>query len=125
MPKKSVKEMNTFERMHYSLGGRTFRALLSLSLLISLAAGAFGFILYGATVNREYRIKTWENAKVSEKVLDINEIRREAKIAVSVYDSMSEEERNSDSEKWVHKYDDVRGPLFERQRRQLHEIMEA
>ena len=76
MPKKTVWEMSAFEKMHYSLGGRTFRAILLLSLVISIAAGAFGFILYAATVNREYRIKTYQDAKVATTALDINEVRR-------------------------------------------------
>ena len=125
MPKKTVWEMSAFEKMHYSLGGRTFRAILLLSLVISIAAGAFGFILYAATVNREYRIKTYQDAKVATTALDINEVRREAEIAVSVYDSLSEEERTGDPSEWLTKYDDVRGPIFERQRRKLFEIMEA
>ncbi len=111
--------------MHYSIGGRTFRAILLLSLIISIAAGGLGLFLYGATVNREYRIKTWQDAKVAHTALDINEVRREAEIATSVYDSLSEEERNSDPSTYIDKYNDIRGSLFERQRRKLYEIMDA
>lgn len=125
MPKKSVWEMGKIERLHHSLAGRTFRSLLLICIVISLAAGAFGFVLYGATVNREYRIKTWQDARVAEKVLDINEIRREAEVAVSVYGSLTEEERKADPSEYVDKYDDVRGSAFERQRSKLHEIKES
>ncbi|MBR2548182.1 MAG: PP2C family protein-serine/threonine phosphatase [Eubacterium sp.] len=125
MPKKTVWEMSELERRHFSLGGRTFRALLLICIVMSVAAGGFGLYLYGATVNREYRIKTWQDAKVAAQDLDINEVRREADIAVSVYDSLSEEERKSDPEEWLDKYEDVRGPLFERQRLKLYQIMDA
>ena len=125
MPKKTVWEMSDLERRHYSLGGRTFRALLLICIVMSVAAGGFGLYLYGATVNREYRIKTWQDAKVAAQDLDINEVRREADIAVAVYDSLSEEERKGDPEAWLDKYEDVRGPLFERQRLKLHQIMDA
>ena len=125
MPKKSVWEMSELERNHYSLGGRTFRAILTLSLLISLAAGAFGFFLYGASVNREYRIKTWQDARVAAEALDMNEMRREADIVISVYDSLSEEERTGEPSAWLDKYQNVYSVDFDRERKTLREIMQA
>ena len=43
MPSKSVREMSRRERRHYSLSARTFRSLVLVSLIISLAAILFGF----------------------------------------------------------------------------------
>ena len=45
MPSKSVREMSRRERRHYSLSARTFRSLILVSLIISLAAILFGFLL--------------------------------------------------------------------------------
>ena len=50
MPAKNVREMSRLERIHYSLGGRTFRAIVLFCLIISAAAVVFGFVLFTATV---------------------------------------------------------------------------
>jgi len=42
MPRKQVTEMNTLERLHYSIGGKTFRGILLFTLIISLSAAGFG-----------------------------------------------------------------------------------
>ncbi len=117
--------MNALERRHYSIGGKTFRAIVLYSLMISIAAGTFGVLLYGSAVNREYRVKTWHGARAAAEVLDIAEIRRQADIAVSVYDSLSEEERTGDPSAYLDKYAEVRKGNFTVERLKLHKIMEA
>ena len=59
MPSKSVRDMTRRERRHYSLSARTFRSLILVSFIISAAAILFGFLLFTATVNREYRVEAW------------------------------------------------------------------
>ena len=88
MPKKTVWEMNEFEKNHYSLGGRTFRAVIALSLFISIAAIGFGFFLYSSSIDREYRIKAWQNARTAAGAINMKEAKREAGQLAEIY-SMS------------------------------------
>ena len=92
MPSKSVREMSRRERRHYSLSARTFRSLILASLIISLAAILFGFLLFTATVNREYRTEAWHLSKMAVDRLDKRAIRREAEDMLAVYDSLTPEE---------------------------------
>ena len=92
MPSKSVREMSRRERRHYSLSARTFRSLILVSLIISLAAILFGFLLFTATVNREYRTEAWHLSKMAVDRLDKRAIRREAEDMLAVYDSLTPEE---------------------------------
>ena len=59
MPKKSVWNMSDFERMHFSIRGKTLRSTILFVLILSIAAIGFGFYLYTATINREYRKLTF------------------------------------------------------------------
>ncbi len=92
MPSKSVREMSRRERRHYSLSARTFRSLILVSLIISLAAILFGFLLFTATVNREYRTEAWHLSKMAVDRLDKRAIRREAEDMLAIYDSLTPEE---------------------------------
>ena len=78
MPSKSVREMSRRERRHYSLSARTFRSLMLVMLIISVAAIVFGFLLFTATVNREYRTEAWHLSQMAVDRLDKRAIRREA-----------------------------------------------
>ena len=92
MPSKSVREMSRRERRHYSLSARTFRSLMLVMLIISVAAIVFGFLLFTATVNREYRTEAWHLSKMAVDRLDKRAIRREAEDMLAVYDSLTPEE---------------------------------
>ena len=85
--------MGRLERFHYSLSGRTFRAITLFCLIISAAAILFGFALYSATVNREYRVSTWHLSQMAESAIDKRIVRREAKEVLAVYDAMTPEEQ--------------------------------
>ena len=123
MPKKNVWEMSVFERLHYSLSGKTFRAVILLSLIISIAAVAFGFFLYTTTVNREYRVMTWHLSATAAEALDIDEIRREAESVLGVYNSMTPEERlENGQEAYLQKYSAVLTPEFQAFRELIHSI---
>ena len=87
MPKKSVLEINPFERMHYSLSGRTFRAIVLFSLIITVTAVSFGYYLYSSSVEREFRSRTWQMSKTAAMLLD----RMENSRMVFITDSDSKE----------------------------------
>lgn len=70
MPSKSVREMSLNERRHYSLAARTFHAVLALSLIISIAAIAFGFTLYAREVDRQYKTKLSDAALTGSALVD-------------------------------------------------------
>ncbi len=91
--RKTVRELTKFARLHHSLGGKTFRAILLLSLVLGIASIAFGFFLYSYAVNREYRSKTQNLANTAAMVLDLPSIRTKSTEVLSIYDSLSEEEK--------------------------------
>ena len=88
MPAKNVREMSRLERIHYSLGGRTFRAIVLFCLIISAAAVVFGFVLFTATVNREYRESTWRLSQIAGNQLDKHPLHREAEAVLAAYEAM-------------------------------------
>ncbi len=93
MPAKNVREMSRLERAHYSLSGRTFRAIALFCLIISAAAIVFGFMLFSATLNREYRLSTWHLSQLAESEIDKRIVRREAREVLAAYDAMTSEEQ--------------------------------
>ena len=93
MRKKTILEMGRFSRMRNSLGGKTLRVIVLVSLVISVAALSFGFLLYSSAVRRDYRTHAWQMSKTAANLLDIEEVRDEAKQVIQIYDSLTEEER--------------------------------
>ena len=127
MPKKTVAEMNPFERLHYSLGGKTFRAIVLISLILSLTAIAFGFYLYAASVRRDFRTRTWQMSATAAQFLDSKLLLEQAEQVIEVYDEMTEDERKQLSDKqskllehfagvYGEGFDEVRSVLFRIQR---------
>ena len=92
MPSKSVREMTDGERLRHSLSARTFRSLILVSLIISAAAILFGYLLFNATVNREFRSEAWHLSKTAVDRLDKRAIRRETETVLALYDSLTPEE---------------------------------
>ena len=78
MPKKTVREMNIWERLHYSLGAHIFHAVIIFALLLSAAAIGFGFFLYSSSVSRDYRSRTWLLSKTGVHVVDLEAAKKEA-----------------------------------------------
>ena len=91
--KKTVRELKSFAKIHYSLGGKLFRTVLLMALIIGIAAIAFGFFLYSSAVNREFRTKTYNLAKTAALELDLVKIRSKATDVIGIYDSLSDEEQ--------------------------------
>ena len=104
MPKKNIREMSALERRHYSLSGKTFRAVLMIATILGVGAILFGYFLYRNTINREYRVKTYNLAQTAALMLDENEIRAEAEAVVSVYSAMTPEERAANDEAYLAKF---------------------
>ena len=127
MPKKSILEMSDFERKHYSIGGKTFRAIILISLVLGIAAVSFGLYLYSSSINREYRIRTWNMSRATAIGIDKYEVMREAMIVSRIYDSLSEEERrDDDSEEYKAKFSEVSdAATFANMRIYLYKLMQA
>ena len=76
MPSKSVRDMNQSERRHNSLAARTFHAILLLSLLLGIAAVAFGFTLYAGATKRLYESKISDAAMTGAMTVDRESVAR-------------------------------------------------
>ncbi|MBR5089282.1 MAG: SpoIIE family protein phosphatase [Ruminiclostridium sp.] len=116
---------NARGKRRIGFAGKTLWGLILVSLIITLAAGAFAFYLYWASLSHEYRAKTWHNAMIISQVADIDELRREAEIVSSVYDSLSEEELTGGEDAWLDRYAEVYGVSYDKQREQLRSIKSA
>ena len=62
--------MNVYERSHFSLAARTFHSILLLSLILSIAAIAFGYTLYALSVERQYTTKLSDIALTGAALVD-------------------------------------------------------
>ena len=62
--------MNVNERRHFSLAARTFHSILMLSLILSIAAIAFGYSLYALAVERQYTTKLSDIALTGAALVD-------------------------------------------------------
>ncbi len=121
MPKKSVWNMSDFERMHYSIRGKTLRSTILFVLILSIAAISFGFYLYTATINREYRKLTFHLSNMAAAVIDIEEVQKEAAAVLDIFDSIPENEKG-DGRDNIERFMSVRTPAFERMRKLLMDM---
>ena len=76
MPSKSVRDMNKAERRHNSLAARSFHAILLLSLLLGIAAVAFGFTLYANATKLLYESKMSDAALTASLTVDRESVAR-------------------------------------------------
>ena len=116
MRKKTILEMGRLSRLRNSLGGKTLRATALVAIIISIAALSFGFLLYSSAVRRDYRTHAWQMSKTAARLVDIEEVRREAEQVIRTYKSMSEEELLQLQDKHsplLSRFDQVRGSGFE------------
>ena len=94
MPEKSVRDMNKWERLHYSLAARTFHAVIQMAIVLGAAALLVGLGLYTWALIGQYIGEAFSlcrtAAHITERNLDIAPHIEEVR---SVYSSMSEEER--------------------------------
>ena len=116
MALKSITEMNKAERKRNSLKGKTYRSIIIYSLIISFAAITFGFYLFASAVRRDYRTRTWQMSRTAVKVLDKEEIMREAEEVLNVYVRMSTEEQEQLRDKHsplLERFSGIRGEGFD------------
>lgn len=120
MPKKSVREMTFFERMHYSLGAKMFHAVIIVTALISAAAIAFGFYLYGNAVQREYRIQAWHTAKTAEALIDHELATEKLTEIMTIYQANADIEEPDEA--YIGKFEGVMDDKFKSLKDVLHSI---
>ena len=94
MPEKSIREMNRYERLHYSLASRTFRATLTGAILLGLAALIVGLGLYVYALGRQYIGTAFDLSRnadmIIEKVVDVEPLAAEV---MERYRGLSEAQR--------------------------------
>ncbi len=117
--------MTDLERARYSLAGRTFRAILILSLIICTAAVGFGFYLYSNSVNRQYRRETWNISRTAHGIMEKIGADEKAEEILGIYTSLSEEEKADDtSEEYLMRFSAVQDDQFEKICKELREMQE-
>ena len=120
--------MTRLERQHHSLGGKTFRAIILFALVLSVTAIGFGNFFYSASVTRDFRTRTWQMSRTAAQFLDSEELLKQAEQVISVYDSMTEEQKAELSDKHsplLSAFDGVQGESFEHVRSVLLQIQES
>ena len=123
MPKKTVREMNIWERLHYSLGAHIFHAVIIFALLLSAAAIGFGFFLYSSSVSRDYRSRTWLLSKTGVHVVDLEAAKKEAEKVLERYDRLQKEGREPD-QAYLDDCALIQDETFEEIRTRLREVQE-
>ena len=122
MPKKSIREMNIWERMRHSLSAKLLNVLVILALVIGVSAIATASYLFGSSINREYRTMTWNISKTASHAINKTEAHREAMLVIYYYDTTDEDVRVQEGEEYLAKFEDVYGTEFEALRKTLHDM---
>ena len=106
MPEKSVREMGRFERKHYSLEGRTFRAVIICAAILGLVAFLVGQGLYIYALIGQYVGETFGLAKSTAAIINnVADTGALSKDIMEIYRSMYEEERSgTGTEEYREKY---------------------
>ena len=128
MKQKTLSEMSRLERSRRSLAGKTFRALVLFSLIVSLAAISFGIYLYYSSVLRDYRNRTWQMSRTADQFMDKDEALDEAaEVIYRYYVELSDAERDQLHDKHspvTARFDSVRDEGFEALCAALRQIQE-
>ena len=96
MPDKSVREMTQLERKHHSLSARVFRATLTGAVLLGFVALLVGLGLYTYALINQYTSDAFDTSRIAGMVLQkISAADKLCEQVTSIYNSMSEEERQS------------------------------
>ena len=96
MPKKSIREMNTWELLHYSLQTKVFRSILVSMVVLGLVTLVIGLGLYSWSLVNQYIRESFGLVRGvainSEKWIDEESL---VKGVMAIYRGMSEEERSA------------------------------
>ena len=128
MIRKSISEMNWFEKLHHSLGGKTFRAIVIFALVLSVAAVGFGYYLYASSVRRDFRNRAWQMARTAASFMNVEEALDEAAQVGYYYTTATEEEKLQFRDKHsplLSRFDGVRGEGFDKICETLRHIQES
>ncbi|MBQ9511168.1 MAG: SpoIIE family protein phosphatase [Clostridia bacterium] len=94
MPEKSVREMNKYERLHYSLASRTFHAVLIGAIILGLVSLLVGLGLYAIALSGQYIGEAFEVSKNARAIIDkVADIAPMAEETMKIYSSMTDAER--------------------------------
>ncbi len=94
MPEKTIREMTTTERRHYSLSARVFRSTLMGSVVLGLVALAIGLGLYtSALIERDTSTAFLQSRAAASVLQRVVQVDRLASYVMDIYNGMSEEER--------------------------------
>ena len=97
MPQKSIRDMNKFERLHYSLAARTFHSVLIGALVLGLVTLVVGLGLYAVAVTDREISSAYNLSRnaltITEKV--IPDLKPLADKVMSEYRAMTDEEKNA------------------------------
>ena len=92
--KKSVRDMNYLERLHYSLSAKMFHTILMFSTVLALVALLFSLGFYSNSLRAQYSEKASVLADNIVLAIDPDLIGRIVKEAESIYDDLDESVRN-------------------------------
>ena len=96
MPEKSIREMNRFERQHYSLAARVFHSTVISSILLGLVAFAVGLGLYTYALVGQYIGESFGLARsttlVVNAVVDVEDVAGEV---MEIYRGLSDADRKN------------------------------
>ena len=94
MPKKSYRDMNKWERLHYSLATRTFHAVITMAVIFGLTALVVGLGLYTYALAGQYIGEAFNLCRsashISARSLEIEPYVEEV---YQIYSGLSEAER--------------------------------
>ena len=109
MTKKSIRDMSALERLHYSLEGRVFRAMLLGSTILGFVTLLVGLSLYSIALAGQYIGESFglarSTALVVNQIVDTEVLSEEV---MSVYRGLSDAQRaDPDSDGYLALYEDV------------------
>ena len=93
--KKSVRDLNSFERMIHGLTFRTFVIVVLLTIFIALMILIVGVGMYFQTMLDEYRSVTCTYARAVGMMLDDDKMLDKTKQVIDIYDSLPAEVREN------------------------------
>ena len=109
MPEKTIREMNEFERRHYSLAARVFHATVFGAVVLGAAAFLIGIVLFTYALVGQYIGESFGLARSAAAVIDkaVN-VEDYSEAVIERYKSLSAEERaNPDSADYLKKFEDI------------------
>ncbi len=118
--KKSVREMNYLERLHYSLSARMFHTILMFSTVLALVALVFALTVYSNNLKNQYSEKASILADNIVLAIDPDLMGRIVKEAESIYNDLDETVRSdTDSEAYLRAFDGLKDFRYHK----IHEIL--